>query len=206
MRMIFSVLGMLLACNSTFAAAKPPIYIWLEPEWFDGVKGSFAYWTGDAKPTGSWGVAGPGISAEWTQGGESEWNSMGAPAEEKNASCRRDFTVPRAGKYRIWVRYVDHRKKTEPFTVKIEQNGKLVLSAELGNKAVVPENDEYQLYWGFSFGWGFVDGDLSAAPARISLVIDKPGESWRQVDAILITDDQSYTPVGREKPPFGYLS
>ena len=80
------------------AAEKPPIYLWYEPEWFDGVEGSFAYWTGDAKPAGKWGVAGPGISAEWTQGGESEWNSLGAPAAETSAKCGRDLVIPRGGK------------------------------------------------------------------------------------------------------------
>jgi hypothetical protein len=44
--------------------APAPIYLWHEPEWFDGVRGSFAYWTGVAKPTGAWGIAGPGISPE----------------------------------------------------------------------------------------------------------------------------------------------
>ena len=43
-------------------ATRPPIHLWFEPEWFDGVKGSFAYHPGTAKPTGSWGIAGPGIS------------------------------------------------------------------------------------------------------------------------------------------------
>ena len=38
------------------------------------------------------------------------------------------------------------------------------------------------------------------------LAIDKAGEAWRQVDAVLLTDDIEYTPVGREKPPFGYLA
>src|ERR687883_222542 len=105
----------LLALSAVPAAAqakKPSVYLWHEPEWFDGVEGSFAYWTGTAKPTGKWGVAGPGISAEWTQGGESEWNSMGAPAEETRASCRRDFIIPRAGRYKVWVRFAEHRKKT----------------------------------------------------------------------------------------------
>src|SRR5207244_9006663 len=119
------LLALLVLTSSARAADKPAIYLWLEPEWFDGVKGTFAYWTGDAKATGSWGVAGPGISAEWTQGGESEWNSMGAAASETNAVCGRDPIVPRAGKYRVWVRYVDHRKQTEPFTVKITQAGKV---------------------------------------------------------------------------------
>ncbi|HEY7315889.1 MAG TPA: hypothetical protein VH643_41550 [Gemmataceae bacterium] len=187
------------------AAPTPPIYLWLEAEWFDGVSGSFAYWTGTAKPTGAWGVAGPGISPEWTQGGESEWNSMGAPAAETKAECHRDVIVPRAGKYRIWVRYVDHRKKTEPFTAVVEQGGRSA-KAEMGVKPVVPANDEYQLYWGFSFGWGSFDAELARGPARVRLVIDKAGEAWRQLDAVVLTDDLEWVPVGREKPPFGYLA
>ncbi|HUR53623.1 MAG TPA: hypothetical protein VMZ71_05810, partial [Gemmataceae bacterium] len=85
---------LLFLASSASAADKPPVHLWLEPEWFGGVTGSFAYWTGEAKPTGSWGVAGPGISAECTQGGESEWNSLGAPAAETSAKCGRDLTVP----------------------------------------------------------------------------------------------------------------
>lgn len=204
-RFCYTLLLLTLCVSSTCAAEKPPIYIWLEPEWFEGVKGSFAYWTGKAQPTGAWGIAGPGISAEWTQGGESEWNSMGAPAEETNASCHRDLIVPRAGHYKVWVRYVDHRKKNQPFIVSIQQGGKTVVSGALGLKPVVPANDEYQLYWGFSFGWDAVEGDLNAGPARVLLTIDKPGQAWRQVDALLLTDDRAYTPVGREKPPFAYF-
>src|SRR5947208_2527854 len=204
MRTVTALLALCFAAANVPAA--PPIYLWHEPEWFEGVEGSFAYWTGTAKPTGHWGVAGPGISAEWTQGGESEWNSMGAPAEETKAECGRELVVPRAGKYRVWVRYVDHRKKTEPFTVKITQPGKPGAAAELGVKPVVPENDEYQLYWGFSFGWGSFEGELAEGKARIDVVIDKAGEAWRQVDAILITDDLKYEPIGREKPPFAYLA
>jgi hypothetical protein len=188
------------------AVEKPAVYLWLEPEWFDGVKGQFGYWSGTAKPTGSWGVAGPGISPEWTQGGESEWNSTGAPAAETSATCGRDLVIPRAGKYRVWVRYVDHRQKSEPFTVRVVQGGKPAVAGELGVKPVVPENDEYQLYWGFSFGWASLDGTLAAGPARVELAIDKPGEGWRQVDALLITDDLTFEPNGREKPPFAYLS
>src|SRR5438067_13750738 len=119
----FVLATLMLAITAQVHAAKPPVYIWLEPEWFPGVEGTFAYWTGDAKPTGHWAVAGPGISAEWTQGGESEWNSMGASADETKAECHRDFLVPRAGKYKVWVRFVEHRKKTQPFSVSITQNG-----------------------------------------------------------------------------------
>src|ERR1043166_4176075 len=83
---------------------KPPVYLWFEPEWFEGVEGRFSNWTAPSnyKPTGHWCIAGPGISAEWSTGGESEWNSMGAPPNETKAECHRDFIVPRAGKYKIW--------------------------------------------------------------------------------------------------------
>src|SRR5258708_2592727 len=142
MRFLFSVAAIVLA--ATPVAAKAPVYLWHEPEWFEGVKGSFAYWTGDPKPAGQWGVAGPGISPEWTQGGESEGNSMGAAAAETKAECYRDLVIPRGGNYRVWVRYVDHRKKKSPFTVVIDQGGKSQ-RGELGTRPVVPANDELQL-------------------------------------------------------------
>ena len=186
------------------AHAAPPVYLWFEPEWFPEVEGHFAYWPGPAKATGHWGIAGPGISPEWTQGGESEWNSMGAAAEETAAQCHRDFVVPRAGRNKVWVRYVDHRRKSEPFSVAVEQNGKQVAAHEFGTSPVVPAGDEYALYWGFSFAWVGFEAELTSGPARISLRIDKPGEAWRQVDALLITDDLGYQPVGREKPRFAY--
>lgn len=195
----------LLTLASPARATEPsPLYLWLEAEWFEGVSGSFAYWTGTAKPTGAWGVAGPGISPEWTQGGESEWNSMGAPAAETKAVCHRNVIVPRAGKYRLWVRHVDHRKRTEPFAVLIEQ-GRHTAKKEFGIEPVVPVNDEYQLYWGFSFGWASFDVELKRGPAQIKLVIDRAGEGWRQIDVVLLTDDLVWTPTGREKPPFAYL-
>jgi hypothetical protein len=193
-----------LCLAATTAAAAPPIYLWHEPEWFDGVEGTFTYWAGEPRPSGRWAVAGPGVSPEWTQGGESEWNSMGAPAAETKAECHRDLVIPRAGRYRVWVRYVDHRKKKSPFTVAVDQAGR-AHRAELGVTPVVPVNDEYQLYWGFSFGWGSFDAELTSGPARLRLLIERPGQAWRQVDAVLLTDDLGYTPVGREKPPFTYL-
>ncbi|MCS7047109.1 MAG: hypothetical protein NZO58_12195, partial [Gemmataceae bacterium] len=148
MRRTVALLLVLLGGSVVSAQEKVPIYLWYEPEWFEGVKGSYAYWPGPgmAKPTGAWGVAGPGISAEWSQGGESEWNSMGAPPEETSAKCWRDVFIPRSGTYKVWVRYVDHRRKSEPFRVLIEQAGKTVLNGELGVQPVVPPNDEYQLF------------------------------------------------------------
>jgi hypothetical protein len=187
-------------------ASPAPIYLWHEPEWFDGVHGSFAYWTGTAKASGAWGIAGPGISAEWTQGGESEWNSIGATADEVKAVCHRDLLVPRAGAYRVWVRHVDHRKKKAPFKLLLTAAGRTLAQNEFGMRPIVPLNDEYQLYWGFSFGWCSFEAELPSGPIRLSLEINRKGEAWRQVDAILLTTDRNFVPAGREKPPFAYFS
>ena len=86
---------------SLHAEDKPPVHLWFEPEWFEGVEGGFGYWSGPAnyKPTGKWGIAGPGIAAEWSTGGESEWYSMGVPPNETKAECHREFFVPRGGLY-----------------------------------------------------------------------------------------------------------
>lgn len=198
----------LVATHRVAWCADSPIYLWFEPEWFDGVKGYCEYHSGPARLAevqNCWGIAGPGISAEWTQGGESEWNSMAAGPNETKAVCQRAFFVPRAGKYKIWVRYYDHRDQAEPFRALIEQDGKATLDGKLGVQPVVPKNDEYSLYWGFSFGWGFVEGDLKQGPATLKLIAEEKCEAWRQLDAVLITDDLNYTPVFREKPPFAYF-
>src|SRR5262249_25188428 len=148
MRSIVAVLLAALCISAAQAQETPPIHLWFEPEWFEGVKGSFAYHSGTAKPTGAWGIAGPGIGPEWSQGGETEWNWRGAAAEETSASCQRAFVVPRAGKYQVWVRYVEHRKKPSPFRLTIQQAGKSVFNGEYGVKPALPANDEYLLYWG----------------------------------------------------------
>ena len=44
-----------------------------------------------------WGMNGTGTSAEWTQGGGSEWGSAAASADETSAVIYQDLEVPRAG-------------------------------------------------------------------------------------------------------------
>src|SRR4030095_2363117 len=50
-----------------------------------------------------WGINGPGVSAEWSQGGESEWNSAAASADETKATIYQDLEIPRAGQYTLWI-------------------------------------------------------------------------------------------------------
>src|SRR3954466_4407777 len=69
-----------------------------------------------------WCISGPGVSAEWSQGGESEWNSVGASADETHGTIWQELEVPRSGDYKIWIRYADFGNKNETFVVRIAQN------------------------------------------------------------------------------------
>src|SRR5215470_16747892 len=114
-----------------YSQSKPNEYLWYEAENMRGfstgrlgeplLNPSYLNLPKDKSP--GWGMNGPGVSAEWTQGGESEWNSAAASADETRATIYQDFEVPRAGQYIFWVRYADWANKTENFTVKIAQDG-----------------------------------------------------------------------------------
>ena len=149
-----------------------------------------------------WGMNGPGVSAEWTQGGESEWNSAAASADETHATLYQDLEVPRAGQYKFWVRYADWARKKENFTVTIAQNGEQVFRREFGEAEIVDPNDEVSLYWGWAFTWDSADATLKKGPARVSINIEKAAPARRHVDCFLLTNDLTYKPSAREKPDF----
>src|SRR5690349_5252103 len=152
-----------------------------------------------------WGMNGPGVSAEWTQGGESEWNSAAASADETHASIYPDLEVPRAGQYVLWVRYADWANKTENFTVTIAQDGTEVFRHEFGAKDLVDPHDEVSMYWGWAFTWDSVSATLKKGPARLSIAIDKAAGARRHVDCFLLTNDLAFKPSGRAKPDFAAM-
>ncbi len=149
-----------------------------------------------------WGINGPGVSAEWSQGGESEWNSVNASADETRGTISQDIEVPRAGEYKLWVRYADWASKTESFTIKITQSGRDVFSHEFGAKDIIDPHDEIKMYWQWAFAWDGAKVTLAKGPARVSIEIQKAAQASRQVDCFLLTNDSSYAPQGREKPEF----
>jgi hypothetical protein len=150
-----------------------------------------------------WGINGPGVSAEWSQGGESEWNSVAASPDETRATLFQDVNVPRDGAYRVWARYADWANKAENFTVRLTQQGREVFRHEFGARDLVDPHDEVSMYWGWAFAW---DGSPAAAlkkgPARLSVEIEKAAAAHRQVDCVLVTGDAGFRPEGRRKPPF----
>src|SRR6185369_10794174 len=107
-----------------------------------------------------WGINGPGVSAEWSQGGESEWNSVAASADESKGKIYQDLEIPRDGNYRVWVRYADWANKTETFTVRITQGEREIFRHEFGVKDVIDPHDEVSMYWGWTFAWDGANAQL----------------------------------------------
>src|SRR5438132_7904628 len=117
------------------ASPRPPTpaseYLWYEAENMRGITEDVRHepvlnpsWLGlPAAKARGWGINGPGVSAEWSQGGESEWNSVNASADESRGVIWQDIEVPRAGQYRVWARYSDWANKNENFAVRIAQEG-----------------------------------------------------------------------------------
>ncbi len=149
-----------------------------------------------------WGINGPGVSAEWSQGGESEWNSAAASADEANGKIYQDFEIPRGGNYKIWVRYADWANRTENFVIRITQGEREIFRHEFGARDVIDPHDEVSMYWGWAFAWDGASAQIEKGPARLSIEIAKPAEARRHVDCVLLTNDLEYLPSGRRKPDF----
>ncbi|HKC64019.1 MAG TPA: hypothetical protein VKB86_10295, partial [Pyrinomonadaceae bacterium] len=188
-------------------------YLWYEAENMRGFSENERHepvlnpsWTNPSRAQApGWGINGPGVSAEWSQGGESEWNSAAASADETHATIYQDVEIPRAGEYKVWVRYADWAKRTENFRVRITQDGREVFSHEFGARDVVDPHDEVSMYWEWAFAWDGANATLAKGAARISIEIEKAAEARRHVDCILVTNDPGFVPEGRRKPEFAAM-
>src|SRR4051812_29197456 len=118
-------------------AEGAPHTVVMEAEYFGPLKGSnFSFQEPEKTTKGSWSLAGPGVAAEWTQGGESEFMSIATRADEPaGTSVSRETEVPAAGSYQLWVRYCDYRNKSERFRVVVGQ-GRENFSHVFGEKAI----------------------------------------------------------------------
>src|SRR3954452_3295942 len=123
-RLSCGVAVVLIACAvARGAEASAAETVWLEAETFGPLHGgNFSYQPVEKTTKGSWSVAGPGVAAEWTQGGESEWMSVAARADEAGeVVAGREAVIPVAGRYTLWVRYADYRNRRESFGVRVRQ-------------------------------------------------------------------------------------
>lgn len=187
-------------------ASSLPQTLWLEAETFGPLKGvNFSYMPEAQETRGSWSLAGPDTAPSWTQGGESEFMSVAARADEPNElAIGRDIEVAAAGQYMLWVRYADYRQKQEAFGVRIRQGGK-VFAHVFGLQPVVDELDPMKLLWGWAYGWDHVPVSLQKGSTRIELYTTGPTGARRCVDCLCLTTDAAYHPTGREKPDAAFL-
>lgn len=199
---------------------RPPVspspsfeYLWYEAENMRGITQSSrhepllnpSYLELPAAKAPGWAISGPGVSAEWSQGGESEWNSVAAAADETRGAIKQDVEVPRPGQYKIWVRYADWGNKSEDFVVRISQDGREVFRHEFGTGDLIDSHDEVSMFWSWAFAWDGAAATLAKGPAQVSIEIGKAAPARRQLDCFLITNDLAYVPQGRAKPDFAAM-
>jgi hypothetical protein len=214
LRNLWIVLFALLSTTPLYSQTDTPAeYLWYEAENMRGFStGKLgepllnpSYLNLPRAKVPGWAMNGPGVSAEWTQGGESEWNSAAASADEARATLYQDLEIPRGGQYALSVRYADWANRTENFTVTIAQDGAEVFRHEFGAKDVIDPHDEVSMYWGWAFAWDSASATLKKGPARVSIVIEKTAEARRHVDCFLLTNDLSFRASGRQKPDFAAM-
>ena len=184
------------------ATARAAETIWVEAEHLEGIKG-YCWPLGQPamkKTNGHWGLSGPGWAAEWNQGGESGFLSIAAGADDDKAIAGKTLDIPTDGKYFVWVRYGDWREKTERFQIRLEQAGAAPWTGRYGEKAVIDEDNEMKLYWGWAFAWDRREVQLKKGTARLSLLTTTKDPEPRQVDVIVLTTDASYRPRIKERP------
>src|SRR5262245_27230707 len=110
--------------------------IWLEAEHFDGIRG-YCWPAGTPemrKTDGHWGLSGPGWAAEWAQGGESGFLSIGCGADDDKAVATTTVEVPAKGKYRVWARFRENRGTTNRFNVRLTPPGDNAVTLTYGTR------------------------------------------------------------------------
>ena len=183
----------------TYAAES----IWLEAEQLDGIEGYCWPAAADVaqKTThGKWGLSGPGVAAEWMQGGESGFLTIACGADDAAAVATKAIDIPVAGQYFVWARYRDNREKGDRFQIRLEQPGQPAWTGTYGDKPVIDEDNTMKLYWGWSFAWDSRPATLQKGPATLSLLSGFKEEDCRQLDVIVLTTDPNYRPLIKERP------
>ena len=199
--------ALFLFCSIASAQDPLPQHLWIEAESLAPLRGSnFSITPEQRQERGAWAISGPGVADAWTQGGESEWMSIAARADENaEVSAGRDVEIPIAATYVLWVRYSDYREKEEVFGVRIIQDGRRTEHL-FGRAAVVDEMEPMKLQWDWSFAWASAEVPLTKGRARVELFTTGSTQARRQVDSLCLTTDTRYRPSGREKPDFAAWS
>ncbi len=185
------------------AAAARAESIWIEAEHLDGIRG-YCWPAGRPemkKTDGHWGLSGPGWAAEWVQGGESGFLSIGCGADDDKAVASTNVDIPVKGKYRVWVRFRENRGMTNRFLVRLTPKGAATSTLTYGQKPNIDEDNEMKLYWNWAFAWEGHDADLPAGVVKLELASGFKEKECRQIDCLVLTTDLDYRPLIKERPP-----
>jgi len=131
------------SASPDFVSAPPrPEYLWYEAE---NMRGFGTKPNGEpiqnpswmnlpqAKAPG-WGMNGPGVSAEWSQGGESEWNSAAASADETRAQIYQDLEIMvRLEPLGLELKVLQFKVKENIDTMKIQDQVHMINLTQLQN-------------------------------------------------------------------------
>src|SRR5262249_12810518 len=66
--------------------------------------------------------------------------------------------------------------------------------------AMVEEDNEAKLYWGWAFAWDRREVQLAGGPAKLTLLATTREEVPRQIDVIVLTTDAQYRPRIKDRP------
>lgn len=120
------------------------------------------------------------------------------------------FSIPAAGKHRIWVRYLDmvnHRSKSG-FLLLATQKDKPVARKEFDNSEASPRSTpEGAKRWGDGFArwiWDFVEFDAAAGELHVAVEkihLASVHGCTRTLDLVLLTGDLAYEPAVTDLAP-----
>lgn len=116
--------------------------------------------------------------------------------ENESALKTADPILPKVtGEHNLWIRWVRWKKLPAPLTIRVLQNGKVVCEKTIGT-----ENSDNPDPHQAIVLWEPVKVSLEANQPTVIEFVKKPDESLagdRILDAIYLTSDPSYRPVGR---------
>jgi hypothetical protein len=174
--------------------------LWIEAEHLQMVTGYC--WPGGQNPVtnGHWGLSGPGWAAEWCMGGESNFLSIACGAEDDKAMASLPIELPVSGNYHVWARFRDNREAGSRFQIRITPARGQPVLMNFGERPVIEEDNELKLYFDWAFGWQGNSAALEKGKAKLELLSAFKEKACRQIDCIVLTTDESYRPLIKERP------
>ncbi|MBQ9338582.1 MAG: hypothetical protein IJS14_14925 [Lentisphaeria bacterium] len=126
-------------------------------------------------------------------GGRPSGNSFLAGPSKKQGQAAEKLTLPKAGKYHLWLRYLDLEKFRGTFILTVRQGGKVLTEQEFDRESVRKKGDGFA-----KFVWGKLAFEAEAGEAEVSVkkgsVHKTTGNGSRHLDVFILTDDLKYSP------------